>query len=135
MGLPSSSDASVLKATAKLKAAVVEAGATDAAAESNPKLKAEAKAASEKQADASNALQKVLAQRQIDQDDVDQDNDLRSPWLHWPGMLVTFVALSLGGPFWFDALGTLVNVRMAGTKPANQSKKKPDNAAKDKVTA
>jgi hypothetical protein len=36
---------------------------------------------------------------------------------HYPGMLATLIALSLGTPFWFDALGKLVNVRMAGTKP------------------
>ena len=37
---------------------------------------------------------------------------------HYPGMIATLIALSLGTPFWFDALGKLVNVRMAGTKPA-----------------
>ena len=38
-------------------------------------------------------------------------------WRHLPGMLVTLVALMLGGPFWFDLLSSLVNVRGAGRKP------------------
>jgi hypothetical protein len=40
---------------------------------------------------------------------------------HWAGMLITLVALSLGGPFWFQALCTLVNVRNAGSKPSSTS--------------
>jgi hypothetical protein len=36
---------------------------------------------------------------------------------HLPGMVLTFVALQLGAPFWFDALCSLVNVRNAGRKP------------------
>lgn len=38
-------------------------------------------------------------------------------WRHVPGMLLTLVALSLGGPFWFDLLCTIVNVRQTGPKP------------------
>lgn len=34
------------------------------------------------------------------------------------GMLVTAIAVSLGAPFWFDLLKLIVNVRMAGDKPA-----------------
>ncbi|HYZ16962.1 MAG TPA: hypothetical protein VE591_11195 [Candidatus Acidoferrum sp.] len=41
----------------------------------------------------------------------------RNWYLHWPGMLITLVALSLGGPFWFDVLCRLVDVRNAGRKP------------------
>jgi glucose/mannose transport system substrate-binding protein len=41
----------------------------------------------------------------------------RSLQTHALGMLATLVALSLGSPFWFDALAKLVNVRMAGSKP------------------
>lgn len=33
------------------------------------------------------------------------------------GMMLTLVALALGGPFWFDALCSLANVRSAGRKP------------------
>lgn len=33
------------------------------------------------------------------------------------GCLLTAIALSLGAPFWFDLLGTLINVRSAGAVP------------------
>jgi hypothetical protein len=42
---------------------------------------------------------------------------------HWTraifGWLLTFLALSLGAPFWFDALGKLAGLRNAGKKPAD----------------
>jgi hypothetical protein len=34
------------------------------------------------------------------------------------GLLLTAVAISFGAPFWFDALGKLANLRMAGNKPS-----------------
>jgi len=34
-----------------------------------------------------------------------------------PGMVLTWIALTLGGPFWFGLLASLVNVRAAGKKP------------------
>ncbi len=34
------------------------------------------------------------------------------------GFLITTLAILLGAPFWFDLLGTIVNVRSAGHKPA-----------------
>jgi len=43
------------------------------------------------------------------------------PWWHVPmallGYLVTAFLLMLGGPFWFDLLSRLVNLRGAGPKP------------------
>lgn len=33
------------------------------------------------------------------------------------GWLLTVIAISLGAPFWFDALGKLANLRLAGKKP------------------
>jgi len=33
-------------------------------------------------------------------------------------MLITAIAVALGAPFWFDLLKYIVNVRMAGEKPA-----------------
>jgi len=35
----------------------------------------------------------------------------------WPGMLLTWLALALGGPFWFNMLCSIANVRSAGRKP------------------
>ncbi|MBV8368296.1 MAG: hypothetical protein JO036_05105 [Candidatus Eremiobacteraeota bacterium] len=44
-----------------------------------------------------------------------------NPFANWPhhafGMFLTLVALSLGGPFWFDLLSLFVNVRLEGRKP------------------
>jgi hypothetical protein len=34
------------------------------------------------------------------------------------GLILTAIAVSLGAPFWFDLLSKLVNLRLAGTKPA-----------------
>jgi hypothetical protein len=53
-------------------------------------------------------------------------------WLRWLGFkilgcLMTALAVSLGGPFWFDSLGRLVNLRATGAKPARAAK--PDGAA------
>jgi hypothetical protein len=36
---------------------------------------------------------------------------------HVLGWLITIVALSMGAPFWFDAVGRLVNLRAAGKRP------------------
>jgi hypothetical protein len=42
-------------------------------------------------------------------------------WENWqkdfPGLALTWLAVWLGGPFWFDALSSLANVRSAGRKP------------------
>jgi len=38
------------------------------------------------------------------------------------GWLLTTVAISFGAPFWFDALGKLANLRMAGKKPEREPK-------------
>ncbi len=38
-------------------------------------------------------------------------------YYRWPGLVATFLALLLGGPFWFQALQSLANVRSAGRKP------------------
>lgn len=35
----------------------------------------------------------------------------------WQGMLLTWLALALGGPFWFNLLCSFANIRSAGTKP------------------
>lgn len=36
-----------------------------------------------------------------------------------PGWIITFFAISLGAPFWFDILNKLVNIRQAGGKPSS----------------
>jgi hypothetical protein len=40
------------------------------------------------------------------------------------GWLLTAIAISLGAPFWFDALGKLANLRMAGKNPEEKEKEK-----------
>lgn len=53
------------------------------------------------------------------------DND---PFESWPvfwqslaGWLITIVAISLGSPFWFDALGRLSRMRSAGNRPEDKA--------------
>ena len=50
----------------------------------------------------------------------------------FPGWLITALAVSLGAPFWFDALKLLVNVRAAGPKPARSQATHVAEAAPDK---
>ena len=35
------------------------------------------------------------------------------------GLLLSIVAISMGAPVWFDVLGQVVNLRMAGTPPGS----------------
>lgn len=42
--------------------------------------------------------------------------------LHVPGWILTIVAVSLGAPFWFDALKSFMNIRAAGKPPAEDGK-------------
>jgi hypothetical protein len=50
--------------------------------------------------------------------------DLKIYWLtKLLGFVITMFALSLGAPFWFDALSRLTNVRSAGNKPDTSRKK------------
>lgn len=37
----------------------------------------------------------------------------------WQGMLLTWLALALGGPFWFNLLCSFANIRGAGAKPSD----------------
>ncbi|MGP8100677.1 MAG: hypothetical protein ACLQHL_07940 [Candidatus Cybelea sp.] len=46
-------------------------------------------------------------------------NGLRYP--RWQGMVLTWLALALGGPFWFNLLCSIANMRSAGTKPIGAS--------------
>jgi hypothetical protein len=45
------------------------------------------------------------------------------PWVsNLVGWLLTAVAISLGAPFWFDALGKIANLRTVGKKPEEGAK-------------
>jgi hypothetical protein len=51
--------------------------------------------------------------------------DTRDEWLLAIfGWLITIAAISLGAPFWFDALGKISNLRMAGRKSEPEEKTK-----------
>jgi hypothetical protein len=41
------------------------------------------------------------------------------------GLLLTTLALSMGGPFWFDVLSKLVTVGTAGKRPARTKEEMP----------
>jgi len=43
--------------------------------------------------------------------------EIFSSWRKLFGLLITSLAIALGGPFWFDILSKLVNLRMSGKKP------------------
>lgn len=42
---------------------------------------------------------------------------------HFPGWLLTIIAISLGAPFWFDILNRFMNVRSAGRAPDEKQDK------------
>lgn len=42
-------------------------------------------------------------------------------WAQIPGDLITAIAFAMGAPFWFDLLGKVINVRMAGQKPKKKA--------------
>lgn len=50
-----------------------------------------------------------------------------------PGWIITFFAISLGAPFWFDILSKLVNIRQTGGKPNSDKTDKANNS--DTATA
>jgi hypothetical protein len=49
---------------------------------------------------------------------------------HWLGLIITIIALSLGGPFWFDLLDAIINVRSAGPKPPTKADTSSPGATK-----
>ncbi|MBZ5574662.1 MAG: hypothetical protein LAO09_22630, partial [Acidobacteriia bacterium] len=51
---------------------------------------------------------------------------------HLLGWFVSIVAVSLGAPFWFDALNRLVNIRNAGNVPAKKEEGAGDKDAEKK---
>lgn len=53
-----------------------------------------------------------------------------------PGWIITWFAVSLGAPFWFDTLNKLVNLRAAGKMPnGGSSPTTTDSNSKDKQSA
>ncbi len=52
--------------------------------------------------------------------------DVAGNWIYnLAGWLVTALAVSLGAPFWFDTVNKLVNIRLAGVKPARADASTP----------
>jgi hypothetical protein len=42
--------------------------------------------------------------------------------MHIPGWILSIIAVSLGAPFWFDALKSFMNIRAAGQRPPDAGK-------------
>ncbi len=47
------------------------------------------------------------------------------------GILFTTIAVSLGAPFWFDVLNKFVNLRSAGGRPENKTKKADSSSTRE----
>jgi hypothetical protein len=47
------------------------------------------------------------------------------------GILFTTIAVSLGAPFWFDVLNKFVNLRSAGDRPENKTKKADSSSTRE----
>jgi hypothetical protein len=50
-----------------------------------------------------------------------------APGIGIAGLLITAIAISLGAPFWFDALGKLARLRTTGKKPKPEPEPEPLN--------
>jgi hypothetical protein len=51
---------------------------------------------------------------------------------HFIGWLLTAIAVSLGAPFWFDLLSTIMSIRASGDPPQQQSKSEKDSESNKK---
>lgn len=49
-----------------------------------------------------------------------------APGIGIAGLLITAIAISLGAPFWFDALGKLARLRTTGKKPKPEPEPEPE---------
>jgi hypothetical protein len=120
-----------LEAEPAVRAAVVAQAETAAKDEKfKPPSEAEIKAGDEP-----NAEEKIKAAGTESSGALDEIDALKLP-LFWAGenvpqdwsqigvavvgWLLTAIAVSLGSPFWFDALGKLANLRMAGKRPESE---------------
>lgn len=51
--------------------------------------------------------------------------NLKSGFRVFIGWIVSGVAISIGAPFWFDALNRIINIRQTGNKPESLERQKP----------
>jgi hypothetical protein len=84
----------------------------------------------------SQGINPIVAGKQIDKA-TDQLHALNLP-IGWndansfklttvPGWLLTFIAISLGAPFWFDTLSRLAHLRTTGKKPSSEPAEAKEN--------
>ena len=137
-------DPSVREALVELAPELLETAETDEA-ESTDAAGEETAAAVETPADAIDLLQTQLSTRTLPfgrwiDADPNVENPLEFPtdgwgWLYKVlGILITAAAISLGAPFWFDALNKLVNLRGSGGKPATAAEARATNGGGDDAT-
>ena len=137
-------DPSVREALVELAPELLETAETDEA-ESTDAAGEETAAAVETPADAIDLLQTQLSTRTLPfgrwiDADPNVENPLEFPtdgwgWLYKVlGILIAAAAISLGAPFWFDALNKLVNLRGSGGKPATAAEARATNGGGDDAT-